>query len=273
MINSLIEKKMKRTLIAILGCWIALTLSTTAEDSHVAKIETLKQSFLEKASAVLTTADKIDLGLQRYGWKSKETVGARLVVTNMLKATAWRDLPSRDTQRHKDAFAALNTFLDQANQRLEAGQRELEVFKEAEYQAWAKAHPKEAVAIENQKRLEAEGLNQDQITRFTSEIGGVFIKKTIPGHAIIVDNYMPTVRGADGTIDKKATRKAIRERIHINKLMGVDAIRQDLERETAENQGSLSDHQLEDFSRRHGIPISDGKTSFSPPGPATFTFP
>lgn len=146
---------MRNTTIAILGCWLAAATCTPAQDTYLAKVETVRQSFMDKARAVVSAADEIDLGLQRYDWKSKATDQARLIVTNMFKASAWRDLPSRDTKRYKDAVSALQRYIDEGNYHIQLGRKELAEFKEAEYQAWARAHPEEARALEIQKRLQA----------------------------------------------------------------------------------------------------------------------
>ncbi len=146
---------MKSVLVAFLALWGFITAFAATEDQHLLKINALREGFRTKTAAILNSADEIDLGLQQYSYKSKATVQARLVVTNMFKASAWKDLQSRETKKNKEALVALNKLLDKARLHITTGQQELSTFKEAEYQAWAKAHPTEAKELEMKERLEA----------------------------------------------------------------------------------------------------------------------
>lgn len=142
-------------LISIAALVFAAPISGYAIDTHSIKVESIRQSLVDKAQTVLSGAEEIDKELERYKWKSKATQQARIVVTNMLMSSAWRNLPSRDTRKHNDAVETLQRLVDEANRYLETGRKELLAFKEAEYQAWAKAHPEEARTLELQKALRA----------------------------------------------------------------------------------------------------------------------
>ncbi|MEI6645285.1 MAG: hypothetical protein WCP12_04540 [bacterium] len=146
---------MKSVLVAFLTLWGFITVFAATEDQHLLKTNALKEELRTKTTAILNSADEIDLGLQQYNYKSKATDQARLVVTNMFKASAWKDLQSRETKKNKEALVALNKLLDKARLHITTGQQELSTFKEAEYQAWAKAHPTEAKELEMKERLES----------------------------------------------------------------------------------------------------------------------
>jgi hypothetical protein len=146
---------MRNATIAILGCWLAVATCTHAKVNYSEKVAALEKSFMEKAKAIVSAADAIDVALQKFDWKSKATDQARMGVTNMLKASAWRDLPSRDTRRHSEAVAVLQRYIQEGNGHIERGRKELNGFKEAEFLAWAAAHPEEARALEINRRLEA----------------------------------------------------------------------------------------------------------------------
>lgn len=168
---------MRITFLAILGCWLTMAGGANAQDSHMARVASIKQSFIDRARDVLNSADNIDAGFSQYKgryeaakqegaiiinmlFKPRDagisaTTKARVIITNMLIDKAWRDLPSRDTQRHRAAVAQLQSYIDNANHELSFLSQELVSFKKREHDVWALQHPEEA------KRLEAEEEDED----------------------------------------------------------------------------------------------------------------
>lgn len=127
----------------------AAAFSANPVEDHVNRMQ---DGLKAKRESLIQAIAELEVSLQAHGIVSKEVPEARATLDAMLKASAWRDLPSRTTKTRESARAALENYIATANKQLEAPRQQLLLIKKAEFEVWARANPEAARLLEIEKR-------------------------------------------------------------------------------------------------------------------------
>ncbi len=117
------------------------------------KVQRIRDGLTKRQQDLLYEANNLDVELRAHGVQSPSIPAATNVLKKMLSdSAAWRDLASRSTRTHEYCKQRLGAYIQQASTILEDPRRQLTLIKNAEYEAWARAHPEAARINELQKR-------------------------------------------------------------------------------------------------------------------------